>query len=655
MLPREYSGLKVGHTTMTVEKLLRLVFLLMIMERLQSLLRKINSVPTPAEMMQAALPLDPAIAMPSTAAYSNCTGHRSFVNDNRSYDGTLTISCHTFGYKAPVALMEAQKIHTVEGGKPFRLVVGVLSNNATMRQAIRATWGASLRQDRQLFFLIANQNFASIADEYERENDLLWLDMENDYYKLTYMTAAMLAIVHRYLPYTHVLKTDDDCYVHADRLAKHIYGLNESVHYHGHIPQLLAPIRDKNEVEAKYRKYILSPEVYPEPYFPVYGAGPGYVVTPTMNECVVREMSNIRYMPFEDVYVGMLAERCGFACHGSDLFVGDRESRWYYETHHTGRSDEILVQHHMADTQERMLAYHENPRKAFFQRSERTGASAVCGAAQPLNAQQQAAVDKFSYRTVLVSCRPFLYKAPIDILNQTTTDDLVYLVTATATFRQRQAIRETWAATVGNNHSVYFVVNSPHLQPYRQEFKEFRDMIWIQTKRDNPVYTVHAAMQAIQRHGRFRYLAMVHSQTFVFPNRFNAQVHGDFFGLCRQNSKAIEASERKDPSKRLTKALYPERFAPPKCAAAGYAMSASLVSCAATESEKVRFHPDEAISMGMLALRCGAWTTNAPHAFQKNGQLHKVSSEAIMIPNVMKKMMKGEGTNQKDSFLGGII
>ena len=634
----------------SIEKLLRIVFLLMIAERLQSLLRLIDDV------RGGGPELDSMGAMPmvelyngegATAAHANCTDQQSFLDPNQAYDGNVTISCHTFGYRAPIQLLGAQRMEPAQYGsephKPFRLVIGVLSNNITMRKAIRETWGAPLREKRELVFLIANQDFDSIADEYESEKDILWLDMENNYYKLTYMTSAMLTILHRHTPYSHILKTDDDCYIHADRLAKHIQQQNSSIHYYGHIPQLLAPIRHKSEVRPKYYKYILPPEVYPEPSFAPYAAGPGYIVTPTMNECVVRELSRIRYMPFEDVYVGLLAERCGFECYGSNLFVGDLESRWKFEAEGQGSTDEIVVQHKMTDTSDLMYEYPKNPRKSFFHQSDRTGASATCEV--PHDTPEIA--PEFAYRTAVVSCKPLLYKAPMEKLNQTQPDDLVFLVTGSTNSRQRAAVRKSWASQAGKNH-VYFVVQSPKMITFKPEFKEFRDLIWVQAAKDErPLYAIQAAMQAIQKRANFRYLVFVNFKTYLYPNRLNEILTGDFFGSCGEHPRRIKEEHRQVRSRQLSTELYPEPYLPPECSHAGYAMSSSLVECAAVESQQIRFHPVESIAMGNLALRCGAWATNAQHTFLKGAKRAKrsdigqISSDILMVPNVMKQMMTG--------------
>ena len=607
-----------------------------------------NNIPQPAtnpSRNERTEEIDPpdAAALPITGAFANCTEPRSYVNSSQRYDDQVTISCHTFGIRAPIAVLHQSRIESHDTEKPLRLLIGVLSNNATMRQAIRETWGSAVRGARgkhQLFFLVANQDFQSIEAEYEKESDMLWLDMENNYYKLTYMTSAMLTIFHRHANYTHILKTDDDCYVHVDRLLKHLEQLSPSVHYHGQTPQL-DPLRSEDEVGERYHKYILSSEDYPEPKFAPYASGPGYIVTPTMNECVVRELSRIRYMPFEDVYVGLLAERCGFECDGSNIFVAEFESLWRSETG-DGISDKILVQHRMTDTSDRMKAYHKNPRN-YFQQSDLTGAQATCinSNVESTSETSEGFHNDSSRRAVVVSCHKFTYKAPLEELNITRPDELLYLVMGSGNFEERQGVRKTWASRINSNHSVYFVVHAPRLKRFREEFKAHRDLIWIQTTKQNErVSALQAAMQAVHKHGRFRYLVVVNSKTYVYPDRLQDMVTGDVFGSCTPHPIRVRPEHRNDTSKGVTPELYPEPYFAPKCSTRiGYAMSESLVSCAAEESAKIRHHPMETIAMGMLAFRCGARTVDVrQHYLDHPGQ---ESSQVFMIGNMLDVMMRG--------------
>lgn len=583
-----------------------------------------------------------------TAAYLGCSGHESLVDPSKEYDGHVTASCVTFGYKAPLEVMESSSFTTTTSNndndrkesrtRPVRLVVGVLSNNATMRGAIRQTWGSSLRKGRQLYFLVATREFASIQSEYQTKQDILWLDMKNSYHNLTYMTAAMLTILHRHVPsYTHLLKTDDDCYVHTHRMTAHLQQLllqqnasppphNVVVHYTGHIPKLLTPMRDTIGIKEQYKKFVLTTEEYPAPEFPLYASGSGYVLTPTLNECIIRQAQTIRFMKFEDVYVGMLAQRCGHTCHDQDRFVGSIDTRWNFEKA-KNLSDSVLLQHGMTYTDNLMHKYHNHPRASFFRLSTKTAASANC---QPVLATSTNDDDT---PTARVSCETFRYLVSETLQNATQPHELLFFVMGSGNQKQRRAVRESWAKGL----RVFFLVNSPDFATYQDEFNDVGDLFWIEAAdpRDSPVRLIQAAVQAVhQRRTPFRYLVFVHVKTYLHVDRFNETVTGDLFGSCVK-AWTINPTIRKRKPEKLSTDMYPEPYLPPRCVDPGFAMSPTLVDCAATESQTIRYHPSVDIAMGMLTMRCGGWTHNAPNALPKEQN----TTNVLMIPNSLGKMM----------------
>ena len=58
--------------------------------------------------------------------------------------------------------------------------------------------------------------------------------------------------------------------------------------------------------------------LYPEPYYPRYCQGAGFALSWKFVHCAASTNEHIakaRFMPFEDVAVGILAERCGYHPH----------------------------------------------------------------------------------------------------------------------------------------------------------------------------------------------------------------------------------------------------------------------------------------------------------------------------------------------------
>ncbi len=154
----------------------------------------------------------------------------------------------------------------------------------------------------------------------------------------------------------YVFKTDDDCFVNIDLLKVHLLGdtttnddrehtLDDSgqrrnnahlenentIHYWGNCKtdEKISPLRG-----TRY-KWGISENTYPERYYPPYCQGVGFAVSRTFLSCAASDhnhhyqhqfdnvhyldenhngenhISKMRFMPFEDVAVGILAERCG--------------------------------------------------------------------------------------------------------------------------------------------------------------------------------------------------------------------------------------------------------------------------------------------------------------------------------------------------------
>lgn len=176
------------------------------------------------------------------------------------------------------------------------------------RESIRSTWANSTKG---VFFIVAGP-WNEISEEYERTKDLIWIEKEEVYDGLTFKTYSFLNIVHHLSTkmnnqYSYAFKTDDDSYVDLNRLQIRLR--DESPDYWGWCPYRIekrTPLRDPKN------KYSISYEQYPEPTFPRYCQGAGFALSRSFIECAVSDnhVARARYMHFEDVAVGILAERC---------------------------------------------------------------------------------------------------------------------------------------------------------------------------------------------------------------------------------------------------------------------------------------------------------------------------------------------------------
>lgn len=240
--------------------------------------------------------------------------------------GTITISCHEISFKAP-------SLRLYDAGP---LIIGILSaasgSGPHRRNYIRSTW-ASSKYTNGTFFLVAGP-WEDIRSEFEVYKDMIWIDEEEVYQGensvLTYKTISYFVIAHIFgaaaesgtgergsdrgvgrIGWQHAIKTDDDSYVNIKLLEEKLIRPNgeyHNLHYYGQCPQFqVKPSRDRAN------KWPVTYQTYPEPEFPLYCQGAGFGLSRELVRTAVegRHVENFRYMPFEDVSIGILAERCG--------------------------------------------------------------------------------------------------------------------------------------------------------------------------------------------------------------------------------------------------------------------------------------------------------------------------------------------------------
>lgn len=290
-----------------------------------------------------------------TGSFQNCSSRSSLstsgsgnrISNNNSStlskgEGSIVISCQLIHFKAPV--------DEIKNSGPF--IIGILSGASGLgpgrRRVIRKTW-ASLgsnarnhttsechqRDDKEekegvmqrnpchkespaVFFIVAGP-WEEIQEEFETYNDLIWID-EKEVYNgensvLTQKSFSFFTIAHL-LAYSvnhggwrHAIKADDDCYVNMKWIQEKLsfpHGEYHKLHYYGNCEN-----RGHRPLREPGNKFSANYQMYPEPEFPTFCLGAGYGVSRMFVQSAVENnhISNIRRMAFEDVSMGMLAER----------------------------------------------------------------------------------------------------------------------------------------------------------------------------------------------------------------------------------------------------------------------------------------------------------------------------------------------------------
>eukprot|EP00729_Bicosta_minor_P017253 gene17253-5052_t len=232
-------------------------------------------------------------------------------DDNSTKHGTTALYGTSVRYVAP-----ADRVARCQSQALPKLPVGVLSGGkdaTTRRKNIRETWATT---SQCIFFIVGKSADEGLwpEDEAATYEDMILLDMEEVYFgersMLSYKSSLWLVLAGQWFPTAkHVLKTDDDCYVHLNKLTT-LFATTQGIDYWGriemaHVPNSQgyigpAPVRDRNN------KWFVSHETWAPPVFPFYAAGYGYVLSQRALRCYANRVGEQAYMPLEDVGVGII-------------------------------------------------------------------------------------------------------------------------------------------------------------------------------------------------------------------------------------------------------------------------------------------------------------------------------------------------------------
>jgi len=236
-----------------------------------------------------------------TGAYANCSDKTSSPLGR----DVVVVSCFSMKFKVDLQAFLKEK---------GNIIVGVLSSsfNVERRNVIRSTWA----NGRPFVFFVVAGAWEQISKEFHTTDDLIWIDVKEEYHKITYKSAAFFAVVDRVTrelgtTYDYAIKTDDDSYVALDRIEMFLTHLHKKnavkYDYIGKCNAGVLPIRNREH------KYYTSLEEYPEKVFPTYCQGCGFIASSSFVRCLSshHNIASVRYLKHEDAFIGLLAQRCG--------------------------------------------------------------------------------------------------------------------------------------------------------------------------------------------------------------------------------------------------------------------------------------------------------------------------------------------------------
>lgn len=184
--------------------------------------------------------------------------------------------------------------------------------NYRKRQYIRETWGKDARERGfKIAFLLGFCKFddAIVGIENRLHGDLIQQNFEDSYVNNTYKMMMALSWISKYCKQAkYILIVDDDMYVNIPNTIRFVLKAAISPvedFYSGHlVPE---PYPERN-LESKH---YISEIQYPFPCYPPYIAGGSILLNKYTVEQFVIVMQFIPYIPFDDVFIGFIAQTLG--------------------------------------------------------------------------------------------------------------------------------------------------------------------------------------------------------------------------------------------------------------------------------------------------------------------------------------------------------
>ena len=196
-----------------------------------------------------------------------------------------------------------------------QIVVGCISHtdHFNQRNEIRNTW-AKESNSVIVWFILGEATEETIAEAEEYEDILIINIAEVGYMGLPIKVGSYFQIAEKYFPHTPwFMKADDDSSIYFAKLKDAIEQLSDPFEKNqlvGHIYTNARVIRDR-------RSKFFVPTVYNfrNNIYPAYPAGCAYLISNSLTYCVngLTYSSATEYFRFDDVFIGLLAHKCGFS------------------------------------------------------------------------------------------------------------------------------------------------------------------------------------------------------------------------------------------------------------------------------------------------------------------------------------------------------
>ncbi|XP_077988091.1 beta-1,3-galactosyltransferase 5-like [Glandiceps talaboti] len=206
--------------------------------------------------------------------------------------------------------------------------VTTIHDHVEKRATIRSTW-ASVKQvdDKKIetvFILGKSYNAGEtrkILREFHTFQDIILADFDEHYLNLTLKTMIGMKWVKTFCPHVrYVLKTDDDVFVNYLSLVRELAWQPTNGLAIGYLNRNASVERNTTQ------KWYTPKDIYPHSTYPSYLQGQGYVLSNDVVSNVYNVSSQMQYINWEDVYVGLCLERLSVKLSHEERF--EDYTRW---------------------------------------------------------------------------------------------------------------------------------------------------------------------------------------------------------------------------------------------------------------------------------------------------------------------------------------
>ncbi|XP_059201597.1 beta-1,3-galactosyltransferase 1-like [Centropristis striata] len=194
------------------------------------------------------------------------------------------------------------------------LMIPVAPHNREARDTIRNTWGKETkvlgRVINHYFLLGLNDGTETVKDqvlqESQKHHDILQSDFLDSYKNLTIKTMVMFEWLSSHCPNTsYAMKVDSDMFLNVHNLVGMLLEAPRQLYLTGQVARGAAVLRDHTS------KWFLPVSAYPDPSYPPYALGLGYVFSLDLPKKILEASAHVKAVYIEDVYVGLCMRHLG--------------------------------------------------------------------------------------------------------------------------------------------------------------------------------------------------------------------------------------------------------------------------------------------------------------------------------------------------------